>query len=281
MTKINSKQDAKSEKSDNLKIYKDMRSHIMDWHVHDEYEMIYVQDGSVYFNIEGKEIVYEKNSLLFIGNLEEHKMIPYKEPYVRYVSVINREFFERFVGEPALHSIFKRKSDGTPAGIYLPECDSEFVHSELSRSLEEVNEADTFYEAYSMTSILRILIHLFRNNRDQFPEYAHNLSSKQAAEVQKYLDENFTGDISLDSLSLMFFINKYHLSRLFKELTGCSIKKYVNKKRITLAKDLLYYTKADVSKIAMDCGFNSTSNFIRAFKNMEDETPLCFRKKFK
>lgn len=277
----NSAKVAKIEKVSKIKMYKAEDSNTWGWHFHDEYEIIYIEEGSANFTINGSEAVYEKGSIIFIGNLDEHMMSPVKEPYIRYVTIINSGFFEQFVAEPMLCSIFKRRTKNFSSGVRLTEEDSGFVLQNLELSLIDYKTADSFHENYCMASILKILIRLFRHNRAKFPDFANRHSSQTIIPVQKFLDENFSQDIMLDELSSMFFINKYHLSRMFKETTGYSIKHYIMLKRIMMAKDMLYCTGNSISQIAMECGFNSTSNFIRAFKNIEKVTPLCFRKKYR
>jgi len=84
----------------------------------------------------------------------------------------------------------------------------------------------------------------------------------------------------LDNISTNFFINKYHLAHLFKKVTGYSLKQYITLKRISYARELLCLSDKSITQIASDCGFNSTSNFIRSFKSIEAETPLGFRKAY-
>ena len=271
---------AKIDRVNRIKMYKAYDSSSWDWHFHDEYEMIYIQDGSANFIINGKETIFDKNTIVFIGNMDKHMMTPVKEPYVRYVVIIDSSFFEQLVIEPMLCSIFKRCTEQFSNGISLTEKDSDFVQHNLDLSLSDYNKADSFYEYYCMSHMLKILIYLFRHNRTHFPDFMNRRKSQAIAPIQKYLDENFAQDITLDDLSSTFFINKYHLARMFKETTGYSIKRYITLKRIRKAKELLYLTESDISQIATACGYNSTSNFIRAFKDTEEITPLCFRKKF-
>ena len=272
---------AKTEKVRKIKMSMVNDSTTRYWHFHDEYEMIYVSEGSAIFVINGKETIYEENSLIFIRNLDKHMVTPVKEPFVRYMTVIDPDFFEQFVADPMLCSIFKRRTANFSDGIRLTEDDSDFVLQNLKRGLADYEVADSYYESYCMTYVLKILIHLFRSNRAYFPDFLNKQYSQVIAPIQKFLDDNFNQQITLDELSAKFFINKYHLLRTFKETTGYSIKRYITLKRILKAKAMLYHTEDEISQIALKCGYNSNSNFIRAFKNTEGLTPLEFRKKSK
>ena len=67
--------------------------------------------------------------------------------------------------------------------------------------------------------------------------------------VKIYLDEHFTEKISLDDLSDRFFINKYYLTRIFKETYGVTISHYVLFRRIT--KDFIDAAKEEPGNIAV------------------------------
>lgn len=68
-----------------------------------------------------------------------------------------------------------------------------------------------------------------------------SMVSKKRMELTKlkeYLDEHYTEKISLDELAIHFFINKYYLTKIFKETYGTTINSYIIAKRITRAKQI-------------------------------------------
>ncbi len=71
--------------------------------------------------------------------------------------------------------------------------------------------------------------------------------------------------------------SKYHFSRLFKNFTGLSFYKYLNKKRIEHAEELLVDPSLSITEVALQSGFTSLSAFIRMFKQIKDCTPTEFR----
>lgn len=64
----------------------------------------------------------------------------------------------------------------------------------------------------------------------------------ELAAVKEYLDERYTEKVSLDDLAERFFINKFYLSKIFKETYGTTVNNYLISKRITRAKQL-YITR--------------------------------------
>ena len=60
----------------------------------------------------------------------------------------------------------------------------------------------------------------------------------ELAAVKEYLDEHYTEKIALDDLSEHFFINKFYLSKIFRETYGTTVNNYLISKRITRAPDI-------------------------------------------
>lgn len=96
--------------------------------------------------------------------------------------------------------------------------------------------------------------------------------------VKEYLDQHFYEKISLDELSQLFFINKFYLTRLFKEEYGLSIHNYLIHVRITHAKELLRFTDLSIEKIGQECGMDDGNYFSRVFRKVEGVSPGEFQR---
>ncbi len=99
-------------------------------------------------------------------------------------------------------------------------------------------------------------------------------------EVRSYLDTNFMHKISLDDLADKFYINKFYLTRLFKEQFGLSINTYLIQIRITHAKKLIRFSDLSMDKISQECGMNDANYFSRMFKKVEGISPGEYRKRW-
>lgn len=95
--------------------------------------------------------------------------------------------------------------------------------------------------------------------------------------VCDYIHEHCTEDLCLDDVAALAGFSKYHFSRLFKNFTGLSFYKYLNKKRIEQAEKLLVDPALSITEVALQSGFSSLSSFIRMFKLIKDCTPTEFR----
>ncbi len=103
-------------------------------------------------------------------------------------------------------------------------------------------------------------------------------SGSVIANVKRYINEHFAEDISLNTLSNVFFIHPIYLSRLFKEKTGVNFIDYVTEVRISNAKELLKNHALKIYDICQMVGYDSPRYFSKLFKNTTGMTPKEFKK---
>ena len=99
-------------------------------------------------------------------------------------------------------------------------------------------------------------------------------------DVRAYLDDHFKEGVSLEELSENFYINKYHLARIFKKYYGDTILNYIIKLRITASKELLRFTSYSIDAISEQCGFEDANYFSRVFKKIEGISPSEYRRRW-
>lgn len=119
-----------------------------------------------------------------------------------------------------------------------------------------------------LTSLLLSLMSETSLNSDNSRIKKYNIS-----EIKDYLDDNYKKDISLHSLEDKFFINRFYLTRLFKNTYGITINDYIAHKRISKAKELIRFSKLNIEEIAMECGYADPNYFSRVFKKIEGISP--------
>lgn len=106
-----------------------------------------------------------------------------------------------------------------------------------------------------------------------------NSHKRNLQNVKEYLEKNYSEKISLDDLSETFFINKFYLTRLFREQYGTSVNDYLIQIRLEHAKELLTSTKMPVKKVCSACGFANTNYFYKVFRKREGISPGEFQKR--
>ncbi|MCR1838039.1 AraC family transcriptional regulator [Pasteurella caecimuris] len=83
----------------------------------------------------------------------------------------------------------------------------------------------------------------------------------------------------IETLCHIANLSKAQLIRLFNRQLGVSPYNFVNHIRLQKAAELLKHSQQSVLSIALNCGFQSESNFGKAFKKYYQLTPGQYRKK--
>ncbi|MBR2459896.1 MAG: helix-turn-helix transcriptional regulator, partial [Clostridia bacterium] len=93
-----------------------------------------------------------------------------------------------------------------------------------------------------------------------------------------YINEHFSDDLSLESLSARFAMSPSHFSKKFKAITGFGLSKYITQVRILNAEKLLLHTKLSVTEISLRCGFPDSNYFASVFKARKGIPPYRYAK---
>jgi AraC family transcriptional regulator len=96
-------------------------------------------------------------------------------------------------------------------------------------------------------------------------------------ETINYIEENINTELPLSTLSDNFGISDFHFNRMFKTVTGMTMKQYILGRKLTKALELLMETKASIINISMDLGFEYPEVFSRAFKKQYGISPNKYR----
>lgn len=102
--------------------------------------------------------------------------------------------------------------------------------------------------------------------------------SAQIRRIKAYIQEHYTNDITLGTLSNRFYINANYLSGLFKAKTGKNFIDYLTETRLERAIDLLKENQFTVGQIASMVGYESSNHFSRLFKKYAGISPGEYRK---
>ncbi len=104
------------------------------------------------------------------------------------------------------------------------------------------------------------------------------LSRSQELLVTEFIKENLAKDITLDELSSLVQMSRFHFSRSFKETLGVSPIRYINQERVKFAKSVLVTSRTSIGEISQRLGFGTIQNFIKTFRELVGVTPSEFRK---
>jgi len=96
-------------------------------------------------------------------------------------------------------------------------------------------------------------------------------------EIKDLIAANVDQDLPLDHIADRFGISRRHMTRLFREITGCSIGGFQQLKRVEVARQLLAGTDLPVGEIAFRVGLESGSALSRAMRRIDGRSPTHVR----
>ena len=109
------------------------------------------------------------------------------------------------------------------------------------------------------------------------PSWRRSSDLEIARRTQEYLAANYTARATLAQIGAAVGTSPFHLSRLFRTVTGTSIHRYLTNLRLREAVDRLQQGAADLTDLALDLGFSSHAHFTYAFRMEFGMTPSAYR----
>ena len=132
--------------------------------------------------------------------------------------------------------------------------------------------------AHSLQKLIISLNEEFEN-LESYDVRSQSLNQTEIADLMvKYLQENFSHDLSMQGLADKFGFTTEYLGKIFKKNTGETPQKYLTKLRMNEAKRLLLSSpEMEIQKIGELVGYKNAFYFSRAFKNYTGVHPTEFR----
>lgn len=233
-----------------------------------------------FFDVSNKKEIFtlQEGEILFINSGVIHGM----------PSTIHGERLILQVDLALLHSVADIASmlSTIPQALLLTPANAPTIHERLKELMldiyREYYSGSILISASIYSKLLEMLVLIGREytgKRNAFDM----ASNKQKEHTEKfmtvcnYIQQHCTEDLCLDDVADIAGFSKYHFTRLFKNFTGTSFYKYLNKKRIEQAEKLLVDPELSITEVALQSGLSSLSAFIRMFKLIKDCTPTEFR----
>lgn len=113
---------------------------------------------------------------------------------------------------------------------------------------------------------------------DKFDKNINNkLFNPYIRKAIEYVHENYSQDITIDSLCNYLDINKSYFCSLFKKYTGNTFSYFLNHFRVEKSKKLLIDTDLNLLDIAITVGFNNQNYYSMVFKKYTNMSPSKYR----
>lgn len=174
------------------------------------------------------------------------------------------------------HSFYKLYAEKEGAVTYTPKSLAPYLNS-LQTLYHLQQQKNALSDLLSHKHLTDLIAQIFS---DTFHSASDTAIPEKFLDISHYIEQHYNEKITLDELAEHFFISKYHLLREYQRFFGTTIQNDLTVKRLSHAKSLLRFSDESVENIALLCGFQTSSYFIKVFKRFENLTPLEYRRKW-
>lgn len=248
----------------------------MPFHWHMECELILVLQGRFSLSLDGENLELYAGESAFLPEGIIHGGTPHDCIYECIVfdmdrflqdSTICRERYTSMLGPGA--RIQTRFSSGSNVGRIV---------NQLFEAMEKERPG---YEFITTGLLWQFIGTVLQQRQYTKPAKEDRRSHRRAMQIKRALRRirrDYAAPLTLDQLAAEAELAPQYFCRVFRQVTGRTPVDYLNYYRIECAAELLCATEDSVTDIALSCGFNDLSYFIRLFRHYKGSTAGQFRK---
>ncbi|WP_299255102.1 AraC family transcriptional regulator [uncultured Aquimarina sp.] len=269
------------EQSTSLKIEsytKDSLCNEVNWHLHAEYEIVFIRNGNGIIQVESNIEKYQDGLLIFLGPNMPHMPFGNKdlEDNVEVVIQFNESFIKEKLNHfPEFYVIleFIRKS---PKGCLF----SKVTKEKLSDSFLKISNQNNVEKLLNLMHILYNLS--ISNYRTPIVKSNYLEIDKTAlpriSKVFDFVNKNYAKKIQSKTIAQQLGLTTNSFCRMFKSATNKSFISFLNEFRIKKAQEHFENKNISISEVLYQCGFNDPSYFCKQFRKYTGVSPSRYIK---
>lgn len=254
-------------------------------HYHSTYEIYYLLEGNRYHFIDRNIFFVQPGSLVFIAKNRIHKTSPAEQHFHRrFLIEIEETVMEQWFTEMAGGRLCSLFTDEMSI-ITLTATQQAFLNAKLDAIKQEAFQKREAFEEMIEYLLREILLFSFRIKSEGNSAHisVRNLIGSETEKIRTvnriagYLADHYQESSSLDELASRFFTNKFYLTRIFKQVTGFTIREYLHIQRVQKAQEFLRSSLLPITEIALMVGFENVSYFEKIFRRYCMQSPREYR----
>ncbi len=248
-------------------------------HWHDEFEIIYVRSGFLTVSISGESYIGKTGEAFVVSPGNLHLMGSQSGTVDYYTFLFPLKYISFRTDDMLDEKLLEPLNSGHL--MICPRVND--TAKELCEQLIKIYEAKKDESESKITTQVRTKIILLQFILEMWKKgfvIENDTSGRNTVEKEmvSYIQQNFTGKISLREFGEQFHLSEKYISRYFKEHFHITLSQYVTYLRLEHAKQLLQDTDIPVTDVAMQSGYQNVSYFIRSFQKAYAVSPLKYRK---
>ena len=234
-------------------------------HLHDAAEFVTVRKGYLHMTVDGVPYHLEPNTILTVFPNAVHSYESASEDAEGISVAFVPESVEEFA------TVLKTQR---PMNPLLKITDKTELLDSTLRRLEAISEEGK--TSLLIPALIHLLVACLLDEMTLVPiENARN--SQFLYDVLAYVNDHYTEDLSLDTISKTLGIGKNRISQFFSQTLHVNFRRFLNTLRIEKACILLQDPSLSIKEVGYMCGFENARTFHRLFQEDRSMTPKEFR----
>ena len=220
-------------------------------------EMIYLAKGELYLRVNGMDYILHRGCFFFLPRFSTISGYRRSDQPCEFYTVV-------YLGHNVMSPADMLREIGlTGSSIFTDELLKRLYDAKRNGEVAK-NECDILFLALT-TEIRRYL-------------QSDAVSVPLMDRAIRTIDENLNTLMTVDELCDILGYNRDYISKQFLARYGITVKKYLDQKKLGLAKHLLLSSKMSTEQIARAIGFDDAQHFYKFFRYHEKISPTQFRK---
>jgi len=231
-------------------------------HMHDVYEILFLNRGAAFYTVEGKTYLLEKHSFVITPPLKLHSVSSLPDSdYDRY----NILFDANKLSSPICNDL--------PDGIDVFDFRGNTIVCDIFGKMKYYSEQLSGPRLQTVLTLLveELLYNVSIAARQPIHPREHTANEIVNA-ATKYVEENLSKQLSVESVCKTLHVSQSYLQQLFGKHLMITPKQYILSKKLAMAQVMLRSGGKPV-EVFSQCGFTDYSAFFRAYKNHFGHAP--------
>lgn len=267
-------------RTSDLSVYPNMRAPC---HWHEDIEWIHIIEGKMYYDINGKRLVLQKEDSLMVNARQMHYGYSCERQDCRFSCILFHPSL--FCSNPVLMQKYVAPVLKNSGLEYLHFVRGQETGQEVSDLLAQIVQSKEHtpdgYELDVIALMHRLWSRLWQKKiltpGQKQPEQEEDLRIQK--DMVSFLYQHYSDRITLDDIAASGHVSRSKCCRIFRRYLQQSPIDFLNAYRLRISCHLLDTTEQSITEIALACGFNHLSYFSSCFYRSCGCTPREYRRR--
>lgn len=253
----------------------------VDWHWHEETELIYVTEGQVELFLPDAHWKLLEGEGAWIHANVLHSILSAKDSKIRSIVFhtnlisggMDTIFQKKYIAPLTAYSSFKGLRLTTETAWQAD------MLRELMAALTDLEQKEDGYEWRVREHLSHLWYALYCNTHHiKENKSPKSMDAERLRNMLHLIESAYSTPLDLAQIAAAANIGERECLRCFQRTIGISPLQYLLRYRVSQAAVLLRETTLPIAEIGMQCGFDSPSHFAQTFRKYFSITPSAYRK---